>query len=227
MLLLAIAGMLAGCDLVTEENPASASRPANHIVINEVFTLPSTTDQYSWIELYNPTGERVGGLQRWSLTFTYHFSGRGIDTTIPVTAHLGGPFLAVPDTLEPGRFLVLFSDSIRFYNHTNLGPGKGTATAFFAWGGGGQNFGGFAFALSETDEIVLSDTSGTPVDIVRYGNYVPPVPDPYPANRSAGMIPVWSSLCRYAGAYSTGNTSDDFYMDPKPVPRWTSQLSHP
>ncbi len=219
------------CNLETVSPAPSISNPANHLIINEVFTLPeSNTHPYSWIEFYNPTGDRIGGLNHWSLTFTYHLALSGvIDTTLRVTANLESFFGNIPDTLEAGQFLVLYGDSIRFYNHTNLGPGKGTVTLYvpFVGSSGGQRIGIVVFLLQEKDELVLRDTSGNAVDVVRYGNYIPPTPDAFPGNLSAGVIPEWSSLSRYAGAYSSGNTANDFYMESKPIPMWYSELNHP
>jgi hypothetical protein len=231
-LLLLLAGLiLSSCELNTIPPDQAVTRPADHLVINEVFTLPSTAvNPYSWVELYNPTGERIVGLNRWRLDYPVHFASSGIDTSFMVSGRLVSIVSEIPDTLEPGQFLVLIGDSIHFYVHTMLGPGKGTATTYIPPFGPptqGNFRAGFPFLLSESGELVLRDTSGNTVDVVRYGNYVPPSPDPYPGNQSAGMIPEWSSLSRYAGAYSTGNTANDFYMESKPIPMWYSQLNHP
>jgi len=220
-----------GCELATVPNQLSEPKPANHLIINEVFTLPADKFySYSWVELYNPTNQRIGGLHKWTLTYTLFRgkTGTGTDTTIRVSARLFSWTGGIPDTLEPGAFLVLVGDSLRLLDHTGLGPGRGTLASFMAILQVGPGFvGGYSFYLSETDELVLKDTSGNAVDVVRYGNYVPPSPDPYPGNLSAGMIPEWYSLCRYADAYSTGNTANDFYMEPKPVPMWFSARRHP
>jgi hypothetical protein len=231
-LILVIAGSIfSSCDLETIAPTQAETRTANHLVINEVFTLPATaTYPYSWVELFNPTADRIVGLNHWRLEYSYVILGAGIDTTIRVSGRLASLAGFIPDTLEPGQFLVLIGDSIHFYVHTLLGPGKGTATTYIPPSNlpnqGGFQF-GFLFMLSETGELVLKDTSGNAVDVVRYGNYVPPSPDPYPGNQSAGVITEWSSLSRYAGAYSTGNTANDFYIEAKPIPMWYSQLNHP
>ncbi len=226
--------MSSGCDLKTITPQLAATQNANHLVINEVFTLPeSSMNPYSWLELFNPTQNRIGGLNRWTLTYTYHWKSALRDTMFRVTANLESafPMYTIPDTLEPGQFLVLIGDSIHFYNHTNLGPGKGTATTFIPFATrADSNFGfrgALLFFLQESDELVLRDTSGVAVDVVRYGNYVPPAPDLYPGNQSAGNIPEWSSLSRYAGAYATGNSANDFYIESKPIPMWYSELHHP
>lgn len=225
--------LLSSCDLATVPKASPDSRPADHVVINEIFTIPaSAPNPYSWIELYNPTSERIAGLRNWSLSWSLHLASSFIDTSIRLRARLGSGFTGIPDTLEPGQFLVLFGDSITFYNHTNLGPGKGTVTGFFPFVVINDTVrfsfaGNLGFFLPEKDEIVLRDTSGNTVDVVRYGNYVPASPDPYPGNRSAGVIPTWSSLSRYAGAYATGNSAYDFYMESRPIPMWYSELHHP
>jgi len=231
-LLLMSAGLLfSSCELETIPPDQAETHPANHLVINEVFTLPATAvNPYSWVELYNPTADRIVRLNHWSLDYPYHFVGSGIDTTITISGRLVSILGAIPDTLEPGQFLVLIGDSIPFYVHTMLGPGKGTATTYIPPFGPpvqGDFRAGYPFNLAETGELVLRDTSGNAVDVVRYGNYVPASPDPFPGNLSAGAIPEWSSLSRYAGAYSTGNSANDFYIESKPIPMWYSQLNHP
>ena len=231
-LIMVIVGLIfPSCDLETIAPAKADVHAANRLVINEVFTLPATTlNPYSWVELYNPTGDRIVGLNHWKLEYAYRVVGSGLDTTLKISGRLVSIAGSIPDTLEPGQFLVLIGDSIHFYVHTLLGPGKGTATwyipPFNVPGQGGFQF-GMPFMLSESGELVLKDTSGNAIDVVRYGNYVPPSPDPYPGNQSAGVIPEWSSLSRYAGGYSTGNTANDFYMESKPIPMWYSQLNHP
>ncbi len=233
LLLVSALLLSSGCDLKTIAPEVATTQPANHLVINEVFTLPETSmNPYSWLELFNPTQNRIEGLNHWTLTYTYHLKALQFDTTFRVTVRLRSAFFnyTIPDTLEPGQFLVLIGDSIHFYNHTNLGPGKGTATTFIPPFSRGDTvfFGeGIPFFLQEKDELVLRDTSGIAVDVVRYGNYVPPAPDLYPGNQSAGIIPEWSSLARYAGAYASGNTANDFYIEANPIPMWYSELHHP
>jgi hypothetical protein len=215
LLLVLTALLLPSCDLVTVPRAPADSRVAGHVVINEVFVLPwSSPNPYSWFELYNASTERVGGLDRWSLSVTYQFSISGRDTAFESKFMMSDVVGALPDTLEPGQFLLLYSDSISFYSHTNLGPGKGRASRTFVM-------------LPERGQLELRDTSNAPVDVVRYGHFVPPSPDRHPGNQSAGVIPQWSSLCRYAGAYATGNTANDFYIESKPIPMWYSQLNHP
>ncbi|MDL1893938.1 lamin tail domain-containing protein [Sphingobacteriales bacterium CHB3] len=87
----------------------------------------------------------------------------------------------------------------------------------------------YLFLLQQTDQIVLKDAAGNTVDVVRYGSYsyTGPGADPYPNNRSVGAIPEFESIARYAGAYSTKNTANDFYITHaglRPIPHWLSQL---
>lgn len=218
---------LSSCDLQSIPNPIAEGRPADHLIINEVFTLPpSSPAPYSWIELFNPTDMPIYGLSKYTMTFTSHLGpveGR-VTFRLVFTEPATG---ALVDTLPAGDFLLMYTDSIRFYNHTNLGPGKGYAIQEPIFLQLRFQYGAYV-ALAETDELVLSDTSGNPIDVVRFGNYLSPVaPDPYPGNQSAGTIPEWSSLSRYAGGYSSGNTANDFYMEAKPIPGWYSELNHP
>ena len=224
--------MFSSCDLTTLPPSPADLRPANHLVINEVFTLSpdASPNPYTWIEFYNPTSDRIGGLNQWSLTFSHRVVFPPfIDTTLRVTANLDSFFDNIPDTLEAGQFLVLFGDSISFYSHTNLGPGKGRVTIFvpFVVSADSTFYGDVQFQLQDRDELILKDPSGNVVDVVRYGGFVPPSPDPFAGNEAAGPIPQWSSLSRYAGAYSTGSTANDFYIESKPIPMWYSQLNHP
>lgn len=217
-----------GCNLVTVPNQQTGTgNTANHVVINEVFTLPdSQYDAYSWVELYNPTGQHIIGLHKWSLEYTAQVKGISVeDTTITVRAFLNGG--GVPDMLGPGYFLVLAGDSVALLEHTSLGPGTGYMSQFQAPhvipGGGVSD----TFLLPETGQIALIDTSGNYIDVVRYGDYISPAPDPFPGNKSAGLIPEWYSLSRYAYAYSTDNTANDFYMAQTPTPLWYSEEAHP
>lgn len=87
----------------------------------------------------------------------------------------------------------------------------------------------FTFSLATTDQLVVKDENGQVQDVVRYGNYVwpGPDPDPYPGNQSIGVIPLYESIARYADGYSTGNTASDFYFTSaavRPVPHWYSAL---
>ncbi len=60
--------VLPSCEIVTEEQGLPDIRPANTVVINEVFTLPANHPNFhSWIEFFNPTADTVD-LTNWTLT---------------------------------------------------------------------------------------------------------------------------------------------------------------
>jgi hypothetical protein len=81
-----------------------------------------------------------------------------------------------------------------------------------------------------TEQLLLKDPSGNVVDVVRYGNYVyggPDTNDPYPNNTSMGFLPEFQSIQRYAGAYDTDNTANDFYestFEIVPTPNWFNSV---
>lgn len=62
----------------------------------------------------------------------------------------------------------------------------------------------------------------TVLDVVRYGNFSTTGVTLKPNNKSAGYIPEFYSLARYAGGYFTDNTKNDFYFESQPVPGWYS-----
>lgn len=146
--------------------------------------------------------------------------------------------------VKPGEFLTLVSDLERLRVYTNLGPGSGpvpTSNSQFRASDtvrinrvDSLRFNTpdtvrsrvYPFFLQKSDELILRDPAGTVVDVVRFGNYVSPAPDPYPANQSFGLLSDFESIARYAGAYSTKNTANDFYMTSgvlRPIPHWISQ----
>ncbi len=91
---------------------------------------------------------------------------------------------------------------------------------------------GYAFYIHPTEQLVLKDSSGNVMDVVRMGNYTYPGPgaDPYAGNQTIGPVPVYESICRYAGGYTTGNTANDFYVTGpglRPIPQYYSQLIKP
>lgn len=148
--------------------------------------------------------------------------------------------------LPPGELFTIVTDEDRLLDHTNWGPADERfhrERSFFQ--GPIDGFAvidstdtlitiqatakGYGFYLQQTDQIVLKDTAGNVVDVVRYGNYVYPGPgtDPYLNNHSVGIIPDFESIQRYAGAYWTGNTLNDFYTSSStsaPTPHWFSLL---
>lgn len=266
--------LIIGCDVQTEPGPSLPYAPANHLVINEVYTLPSSNpNAHSWIEIYNPTRTAVN-IRFWSLSFTtnafggtqlvyYRRSGSSIvvDTVIFRTAQdTVGRFdflftiqdegqISRPLMLGPGEFYTLVGNIERLRVYNSLGPGDGpepkstpslignlrsviiardtvnpqltvpdTLSFFFG-----------EFFLSQREQIILKDSVGRVVDVVRYGNYTYPGPgnDPYPSNQSVGVVPDFESIARYAGAYATDNSASDFYVTRtgvRPIPHWLSQL---
>lgn len=282
-LLLAVCCMAAlwsaGCHLETDPyDPPQFPSRAGSVVINEVFTLPLTDQNFhSWIELYNPTGAEVD-LTGWTLEFTTArvpsasllFKGLDIDTsfTPPETSvvYIGRDSLAsgtlvvgrfpvafagqgTSSDLSPESFLVLVTNKERMLTFTAEGPGQGpetVSTPLFITNPETtkvavlpdySNIGIpdtvrfliYPFFLLTTEEIVLRDPGGIVRDVVRYGNYVAPSPDPYPGNRSFGAISAFQAIARYAGGYKTGSTADDFYMTEgrqlPPLPKYYSQRS--
>jgi photosystem II stability/assembly factor-like uncharacterized protein len=154
---------------------------------------------------------------------------------------------STPPDIGPGGFAVITSDSDKFKDHTNLGPGDGTVIpnsigyyvdphALFGahpvlWtllpSGEIRLVKYFVTQVISTGQFLGFDS--TIVDVVRYGNYRPS-PDDFPNNQPAGPIPEWWSLARYSddpGDFpSKENTSYSFYVTKDPIPRWYSQLSH-
>jgi hypothetical protein len=121
------------------------------VVINEVFTLPATHQaQYSWIELYNPTGSTVD-IGRWTISFTtsrwrdvttvvldsnYQFRLLlSFETFPPSFGAYDIPFaqrlllstsgVTIRDTfrLEPKSLYTFVNNEARLLDHTEWGPG--------------------------------------------------------------------------------------------------------
>ena len=221
--------LFSSCDLETIPNPTAEKRPADHLVINEVYTLPVTSSNpFSWIEVLNPTDKPVGNLGSFMVVSVVDQGPAGQSYWMQPLSFRQIATGELIDTLEPGGLLVLATDSIRFYNHYNLGPGTGPGIYCDRHFLFERVQGGIPTAIVESGQILLLDSLSTPIDLVRYGNYVSSaVPDPYPGNRSAGLIPNGYSLSRYAGGFFTGNSADDFYMESRPIPMWYSELNHP
>lgn len=152
------------------------------------------------------------------------------------------------------NFITIGSSESKIRDYTDLGPGEGPkyyASPFLGGELTGPGFVGTAsirllpdttyeaiigfneFMLKTTDQIVLRNAQDQVVDVVRYGNYTPTGTDPYPNNKSLGMIPEFQSLARWAGAYYSGNTAADFYItgsqvaQTRPIPHWLSQAFKP
>ena len=158
-----------------------------------------------------------------------------------------------PPPVPPQGWVILNSDSLRFKDHTNVGPGKPyfqnfsisfTDTALFRargvlWdlldAGEIRLIRIFRKQLIATGENLGSSTAEV-VDVVRYGGFRPnPATTPpnllFPNNEPAGFIPEWSSLARYVndagGDVNVISTKPSFYMADRPIPGWYSQRSKP
>ncbi len=149
-----------------------------------------------------------------------------------------------------GGFAVITNDSIKFHDHTALGPGQTTLINFgfgFDTSGSGQlGYNAFAHILKwnllPSSEIRLikffyQNVRGLPtnlttkvIDVVRWGGFRP-TPDDYPSNEPAGFIPEYWSLARYNNDPgedpSVESTAYSFYMSDDPLPGWYSQQSRP
>jgi len=139
--------LLSGCDLSTDVPKPNSVPTANHLLINEVFTLPaSNQNKYSWIEIYNPKRDSVSFDSL--LSFSIDTNGRVTSTVqfyaLKVKAEVFGfnqnprsPFqLANPKgvqeayiplsltgtKIDGNDFAVFASDSIKLLDHTSLGP---------------------------------------------------------------------------------------------------------
>ena len=166
-----------------------------------------------------------------------------------------GPGENAPRIVLPSRGLATFVDNeSRLNDVTDWGPGDGAfkfeSPLFYGQvdtvetlavvpdssvtiRGGWSSYG---FLLDTTAQLVLRNPAGEVIDVVRYGNYrYTEGTDPYPGNQSAGLLPPFESLCRYAGAYKSspsanppvGNTAADFFVTTqyiRPIPHWYSQL---
>lgn len=248
--LFSLAGLaLAGCELQTEVTNPPSPKQAAHVVINEVFTLARPNpNTYSWIELYNPTSQAVS-VQGWTLAFTTTRQVLIADTLNnfqgfpPEQGTFEIPLGTTRIQIPPDGFATFVNNENRLLTYTQYGPGTGpeidVGNAIVlppdTVGVDSIKLVFYDFYFRPTDQLVLKDSTGKVVDVVRYGNYVypGPGPDPYPNNHTAGMIPDYQSLARYAGAYFTGNTADDFYItgvqipQTRPIPQYYSQARHP
>ena len=206
-----IIALITDCSEITDPDPAPASSPAANIVINELFRLPVDV-YYShwWIEIFNPTQKSIN-MYKWRITssdssLNFEFIKSSTDTTF---------------YLDKGRWLILTNDKAKFNDFWNEAP---QTTVHFLSETKSLPL------LPESAEIVLTDSTGNAISVLRYGNYQPPSPDPFPDNRSFGTVPEWHSICRYAdphGAWDTGNSANDFFDESNPIVGYYSQLMHP
>jgi len=274
-LLLVAGALLTGCDLETIPRDPPKFSPANNMVINEVFTLPFTSQNFhSWIEFYNPTNQTID-MRGWTLRFgAPRFFLEQILPKDTVRDSLGlrvvyldpiqfgfsvdssftpadVPLATGRTEIKAGQLFTIASDRNLLEVFTDLGPGPGIArfeqiiegpvdTSKVPVDSTYSNIGvpdtirftNYVFILAPTAQLILKDPGGNVVDVVRYGNYAWPGPgaDPYPNNQSMGFIPEYFSIARYAGAYWTGNTANDFYFTNsrlRPIPHYYSQAFKP
>jgi hypothetical protein len=91
------------------------------------------------------------------------------------------------------------------------------------------------FFIPPKEQLVLRNQSGTIVDVVRMGDSVytnvmgdSSRPMLSIQNRSVGSVPEYESIARFARAYFTENTANDFYItrrpSPVPTPHWYNPL---
>ncbi len=152
--------------------------------------------------------------------------------------------------LFPGELMTIVNNEARLLDHTNWGPGPSSTrferqfvlgpvesadTTFFS---PDTIFivkvqKGYGFFFPDSGQLVLRDSTGAIMDVVRFGNYTytGPVTDPLlgSGNKTVGVVPQFQSVCRYAGAYFTGNSANDFYISDiytPPSPHWYNTLGH-
>ena len=155
--------------------------------------------------------------------------------------------------LPPNGLLTVVNDEDRMLDHINWGPGDSrfeqekrnflgsvisadtipfSADTFLVF----ISREAFRFSIRPKDQLVLKDSTGKIVDVVRMGDsvYTNVFQDSAytiallrSSNRSVGPVPLFESVARYAGGYFTGNTRSDFYITRPgltPIPQWYSQL---
>lgn len=173
------------------------------------------------------------------------------------------PFVAIPEQLigifgfkdvpniNAGAFTIINSDSLKFSNHTKLGPGvvnvvntsigyitdstKPFGIDWFRWNllpSSEIRLVAYQYKVNVTTHVYLGYSKKT-VDVVRWGNFMPTSwflegDSLYLGNQPAGNIPEWYSLSRYSDDIGKSNPSDlntlsSFYMSKDPLPGWYSQ----
>ncbi len=181
--------------------------------------------------------------------------GRGVfyDTLGVFDVPFSEGFFSSSARLPPGGLFTIVDNEGRLLDHTNWGPGdqrfrrerpviegpllrvdtlshSDTLTIL--------NIRSIAyrFYVDPKQQLVLKDSAGGVIDVVRMGDsvytnvindsvYTSPLLSA--SNRSIGAVPEFESAVRYAGGYFTGNTANDFYVTRgtlRPIPQWYSQL---
>jgi hypothetical protein len=255
------------CEIVTEQPASRVLKPANGVVMNELYILPPPNPfAHHWIELYNPTNARVR-LANWTLGFRTKRFFLVTDTTgvivkgflqDTVSKYYDVPFqsrtIVKIDTtvlrstsnlsIPANNFMTIVSDEARMRNYTAWGSEGGVRIDLGGGGFNGQPVIGFErytffradttqidsliqvfynFVFESSDQLVLKDSTGSTIDVLRYGNYTfsGVGADPYPNNRSLGSIVPYQSFARFGGAYKTGpysNSAEDFYVTGVQIP---------
>jgi hypothetical protein len=270
--------LFVGCEIVTEQPESRLLKPANSVVINELYILqPPSPFAHHWIEFYNPTNNRIR-LANWTLRFrtkrfylvtdTTGFIVKGFSQDT-VAKYYDVPFQSrtteTRDTtvirsssnlsIPANNFMTIVSDAERMRNYTAWGSEGGVRIDLGGGGFNGQPVIGFErftffradstqmdsliqvfynFVFESSDQLVLKDSTGNTIDVLRYGNYTysDVGTDPYPNHRSLGAIVPYQSFARFGGAYKTGpygNSAEDFYVtgvqiaNTIPIPHWLSQ----
>jgi photosystem II stability/assembly factor-like uncharacterized protein len=153
--------------------------------------------------------------------------------------------------IGPNAFTVINSDSMKFSNHTKLGPGtvnvvnasigylydstKPFGIDWFKWNllpSSEIRLVAYQYKINTATGLYLGYSKKT-VDVVRWGNFKPTSwyeegDSLFTGNEPAGSIPEWYSLSRYANDVGNSdptklNTLSSFYMSKDPLPGWYSQ----
>ena len=150
-----------------------------------------------------------------------------------------------PVNQAPGTFVILSNDSVKFQDHTKLGPGS-TRVLNFTLAVDSSTISSGIPALLKWDLLSSSEIQLLKiylyatetkfqivtkiVDVVRFGGFRP-APDLYPNNVPAGFIPEYWSLSRYNDDIlvdpNIESTNKSFYMAKNPIPGWFSQERKP
>ena len=161
-----------------------------------------------------------------------------------------------PVRLPPNGLLTIVNNEDRMLDHINWGPGDerfeqekrnllGPVISADTIPFSADTFRvaisreAFRFSVRPKDQLVLRDSTGKIVDVVRMGDSVytnvfhdsvNTSPRLSSSNHSIGTVPIFESVTRYAGGYFSGNTANDFYITSPtrpPIPQWYSQYPHP
>lgn len=160
---------LIGCELTTDVPKLKPTPTANHLLINEVFTLPSTHQgAYSWIEVYNPTNANIESFSVLNDSVPRDTSGNVIDTTMRIITlkalyvkiksdvYFENPF----SQFEPptyGGFREVYIPISTVVNSLIFSP-----EPFFSLGDSVFNAGGFAVYVNDPNKMLEHTDVGGP-----------------------------------------------------------------